>query len=197
MASSHIVPRQLDEEIPRDNAACQECETQDQEVPVVIIPSRYAYLFRLKTKKAAMARPSDQSTKVIREKSVSVMDCGASQTITSSLINCKDMMEKVTIIETANGVESMKSKHVCNKTYFVRNQTWDLAITATDLFVKGLPQDLLGGKSVNRENIRVILDSDHDICGVFLWTRTMSYIIKIGSNSSKSKPISIIFKPRI
>ncbi len=40
-----------------------------------------------------------------------------------------------------------------------------LAITA--LFVKGLPQDLLGGKSVNRENIRVILDLDHDICGLY------------------------------
>ncbi len=38
MASSHIVPRQLDEEIPRDNDACQEFETQDQQVPVIIIP---------------------------------------------------------------------------------------------------------------------------------------------------------------
>jgi hypothetical protein len=32
---------------------------------------------------------------------------------------------------------------------------------------KGLQQDLLGGKSVSRENIRVILNSDHDICGVY------------------------------
>jgi hypothetical protein len=39
--------------------------------------------------------------------------------------------------------------------------------TANAFFVKGLPQDLLGGKSVNRENIRVILDSDHDICGMY------------------------------
>jgi hypothetical protein len=74
-----------------------------------------------------MARPSDQSAKVIREKSVAVMDCGALQTITGSLINCKDVMEKVPIIETANA-----------------------------FFVKRLPQDLLGGKSVNHENIRVI-----------------------------------------
>jgi hypothetical protein len=58
--SSHIVPRQLpvDEKIPRDNDACQEFETQDQEVPVVKVPQRYAYLFRLKTEIAAMARPS-------------------------------------------------------------------------------------------------------------------------------------------
>jgi hypothetical protein len=67
MASSHIVPKQLDEEIPGDNDAHQEFETQDQEVPVVKIPERYAYLFRLKTETEAMARPSDQSTKAIRE----------------------------------------------------------------------------------------------------------------------------------
>ena len=62
----------------------------------------------------------------------------------------------------------MISTHVCTKTYFVRNRMGDLVtITVTALFVKGLPQDLLGGKSVNRENIRVILDSDHDICGLY------------------------------
>jgi hypothetical protein len=140
MASSHIVPRQLDEEIPRDNDDCQEFETQDpsQEVPVVIIPESYAYLFRLKTEIAVMARPSDQSTKVIKEKSVAVRDCGALQTITCSLINCKDVMEKVTIIETANSEENMKSNHACTKTYFVRNRTGDLVtITVTALFVKG------------------------------------------------------------
>jgi hypothetical protein len=37
-------------------------------------------------------------------------------------------------------------------------------ITVTALFVKGLQQDLLGRKSVNSVNIRVLLDSDHDIC---------------------------------
>ena len=168
MASSHIVPKQLDEEIPRDNNYNQEFETQDQGFPVVKLPERLTYLFRHETEKAAMARPSEQSTKVIREKSVAVMDCGASQTITGSLINCKDVMEKVTIIETANGEENMTSTHVCTKTYFVRNRMGDLVtITVTALFVKGLPQDLLGGKSVNRENIRVILDSDHDICGLY------------------------------
>ncbi len=62
----------------------------------------------------------------------------------------------------------MISIHVCTKTYFVRNRIGDLVTTTvTALFVKGLPQDLLGGKSVNRENIQVILDSDHDICGLY------------------------------
>ncbi len=67
MASSHIVSRQLDEEIPRGNDACQEVETQDQEVPVNRIPELYEYLFRIKTEIAAMARPSDQSIKIIKD----------------------------------------------------------------------------------------------------------------------------------
>ena len=35
------------------------------------------------------------------------------------------------------------------------------------VYVKGLPQDLLGGKTLNRNAIRVILDSDPDICGLY------------------------------
>ncbi len=42
-----------------------------------------------------MARPSDQSIKVIKEISAAVLECSASQTIIGSLINCKDVMEKV------------------------------------------------------------------------------------------------------
>jgi hypothetical protein len=37
--------------------------------------------------------------------------------------------------------------------------------TVPAIFVKGLPQDLLGEKLVTNANIRVILDSDPDICG--------------------------------
>jgi hypothetical protein len=87
MALSHIVPRQLDEEIPRDDSI-EEVEARDQGVPVVRIPELYAHLFRIRTEISAIARSSDQSIKVIKEKSVAVIDCGASQTITSSLINC-------------------------------------------------------------------------------------------------------------
>ena len=118
MASSHIVPKQLDEEIPRDNNDNQEFETQDQGFPVVKLPERLTYLFRHETEKVAMARPSEQSTKVIREKSVAVMDCGASQTITGSLINCKAVMQKVTILETANALFLPQDGA---KTYLVEN----------------------------------------------------------------------------
>ena len=40
-------------------------------------------------------------------------------------------------------------------------------ITVPALYVRGLPQDLLGGKSLTRQNIRVILDDDADIGGIY------------------------------
>jgi hypothetical protein len=113
MASLHIVPRQLGEEIQRDSDSNQEVKTRDQGVLVVGIPERYAQLFRTETEIASMA--SDQYIQVMKGKSVAVVDCGASQTITGSLVNCKDVMEKVTIIETADGEENMKSTHTCTK----------------------------------------------------------------------------------
>ncbi len=89
------------------------------------------------------------------------MDCGASQTITCSLVNCKDEIEKVAIIETAGGEEHMKSTLECTKTYFVRNRMGEVVtITVPALFVRGSQQDLPGGKSVNFANILAILDSE-------------------------------------
>ena len=165
LTSLEIVPHPLDQELPRNNDSIQEVDTQG---PVVRIPERFAFIIRNGTARAAMARPSIESTQVIKDKSALVMDCGASQTITGSLINTKDVKEKVTIIETADGDVSMKSTHTCIKTYFVRNRMGEVVtITIPALFVKGLPQDLLGGKSVNHENIRVILDADPDICGLY------------------------------
>ncbi len=42
-----------------------------------------------------------------------------------------------------------------------------VTITVPAIFVKGLLQDLLGGKSVTNANIRVILDADPDLCGLY------------------------------
>ncbi len=68
-----------------------------------------------------------------------------------------DVIEEWTIFETADGQENIKSTYICTETYFVRNRTGEVVtITVPALFVKGLPQDLFGGKSVNRANIRVI-----------------------------------------
>ena len=98
------------------------------------------------------------------------MDCGASRTVTGSLLNTREVIEKTINIETADGKQSLKSTHTCLKTYFLRNRTGEVKpITVQAIFVMGFPQDLLGGKSLNQENILVILDSDKDsdICGVY------------------------------
>ena len=74
----------------------------------------------------------------------------------------------LTIIETAKDGEGMTATHSCKKTYFVKNRVGDIiSITTPAIYVRNLPQDLIGGKSVNRENIRVILDEDPDICGLY------------------------------
>ena len=63
----------------------------------------------------------------------------------------------MTIIETADGEERMRSSHKCIKTFFVRNRMGDLVpISVPALFVRGLPQDLIGGKAVNKVNILYI-----------------------------------------
>ncbi len=72
------------------------------------------------------------------------------------------------MIETVDCDESMKAMHTRIKTYFARNRMGEVVtITVPAIFVKGLPQDLFGGKSVTNENIRVILDTDPDICRLY------------------------------
>jgi hypothetical protein len=121
-----------------------------------------------------MAQPvsQDDSVKVMKDKSMSIVDYGASSTLTRSLINASDIEEKVTIIEAVDGEERMRSTHKCIKTYFVRNQMGDpVAISVPALFVRGLHQDLIGGKAVNNLNIPVILDADPDICRLYPLTK--------------------------
>jgi hypothetical protein len=71
------------------------------------------------------------------------MDCGASITITGSLINCVDVEEHKTIIETAKEGESIMATQVCSKTYFVKNRVGDMvSITTSAIYVKGFVQGL-------------------------------------------------------
>ena len=117
-------------------------------------------LIREERVRAAMARQAEGSAIVIRDKtSVAIVDCGASSTLTASLINTS-VEEKVSVIETADGDERMQSTHKCNKKYFVRNRMGEpVPISVPVLFIMGLPQDLqvIGGKSISDANIRVIL----------------------------------------
>jgi hypothetical protein len=110
---------------------------------------------------------SEEST----DKSLGVMDCGASITITGSqgcpreqarmprgaaeawvtwitgsLLNCVDVEEHKTIIEIAKVGESTMATNVCSKTYFVKNRVGDMvSITTSAIYVKGFVQDVIAG----------------------------------------------------
>ena len=136
---------------------------------MIKLHERFAHIYCNPTARAAMANPSDVAqTDYGKDKSVIVMDCGASTTMTGSLLNCADIVEKITTVETAKDGEGMTATHSCNKTYFVRNRVGEMvSITTPAIFVRGLPQDLLSGKAVNRTKVRIILDEDSEVSGLY------------------------------
>jgi hypothetical protein len=78
--------------------------------------------------RAAMAWQEDSQPEYdyLKDKSVFVMDCGASVTITGSLLNFEDVEVKITKIETANEAGSIMASHTCRKTHFVGNRLGEL-----------------------------------------------------------------------
>ena len=92
------------------------------------IKEDFAFITREYAARAAMARPSETGPTVtqLKDKSVIVMDCGASRTMTGSLLNIRDVNEQKTNIETADGKESLKASHTYLKTYFLRNRTGEV-----------------------------------------------------------------------
>ncbi len=88
----------------------------------MIIKDEFAFIIRdYDQARAAMARPTRAETGplIIKDKSVIVTDCCASSTLTGSLINTTDVGERITIIETADGKESVRESHNCLKSYYV------------------------------------------------------------------------------
>ena len=66
---------------------------------VIRIHERFAHIFCNPTARAAMANPSDVQSNYSTDKSV-IVDCGASTTITGSLVNCTEIAETETPIDT-------------------------------------------------------------------------------------------------
>jgi RNase P/RNase MRP subunit p30 len=71
----------------------QENATLDDQDSTMIIKEDFSYIVRVYTARADMARPSDSGPVVtqIKDKSVVVMDCGASRTVTGSLLNTREV----------------------------------------------------------------------------------------------------------
>ncbi len=63
-----------------------------------------------------MVQSSESQCDESTDKSLGVMDCGASITITGSLLNCIYVKEHETIIEEAKEGESIVTTHACSMT---------------------------------------------------------------------------------
>jgi hypothetical protein len=58
--------------------------------------------------------------------------------------------------------------YACRKTYFVKNRVGDMvSITISARYFKGFVQDLIAGKKLDREKIRIILDENPDVSGLY------------------------------
>jgi hypothetical protein len=78
------------------------------------------------------------------------------------------VVEKLVRVEMAENGTSMKATHVCMKTYFLKNRSGEVvSLTVPALYVKSVNQDLLSGKACNKIGVRIILDEDPDISGLY------------------------------
>ena len=51
--------------------------------------------------------------------------------MTGSLLNCADIEEKITKVETAKEGEGMTATYSCKKTYFVKNRVGEMVTITT------------------------------------------------------------------
>jgi hypothetical protein len=87
--------------------------TCEDETTVIKLHERFTLIYCNPTALAAMAKTNDEqsTTESSNDKSVIVKDCGASTTMTRSLLNCADIVEEITTIETAKDSEGMTATH--------------------------------------------------------------------------------------
>ena len=139
------------------------------EMEVVHLPPGLHKVLLGPSEKVRMARPSGSPIPIDEDKGYLCADCGASITITGSLANSTDIVEKRVMIDMAESGSTMYSSHSCIKTHFVKDRTGQIVfITTPALCVKTANQDLLSCKKCNKIGIRVILDEDPDISGLYM-----------------------------
>ena len=80
----------------RGKISIHEDATLDDKDSTMIIKEDFAFIIREHRARAEMARPSETGPMVtqLKDKSVIVMDCGASRTVTGSLLNTREVTEK-------------------------------------------------------------------------------------------------------
>jgi hypothetical protein len=141
--------------------------TKDGEEQSIKIPAHLQRVLMGPSVKAYMAKAGEMPS-ADEDKTHLCADCGATVTITGSLANTTDVKEKNVVIEMAEDGAAMNATHTCMKTYFMKNRSGEtVSITTPALYAKSVHQDLLSGKACNRIGVRVILDEDPDIAGLY------------------------------
>ena len=105
LTSLHFVPREAQE---CKDSNCEE-NIQCDQPSKIIIDDEHAFIIReYNRERAAMARPvsGEAGPLVIKDKSVIINDCGASATITGSLINTSETSEKIALLRQLKGVKA-------------------------------------------------------------------------------------------
>ncbi len=82
---------------------------------------------KLIKKREIMARPMDDSSRVVKDMNVAEVDCRASSTLTGSLLrlNCIDAGEKMTINETEDSSGFVQQIQRGLQICYVRGSTWN------------------------------------------------------------------------
>ena len=95
MASSYLAPGALEGNYSQiyDLDQGDQMYIREDGTPVLKLHERYESIFCTATARAAMARSIESESEESTDESLGVMDCGASITITGSLLNCVDVEE--------------------------------------------------------------------------------------------------------
>ncbi len=80
----------------------------EDEITVIKLHERFALIYCNQTAQTGMVKSNDErsTTDYSYDKSVIVMDCRASTTMTGSLLKCADIVEKITTTESAKLVRA-------------------------------------------------------------------------------------------
>ena len=158
----------LEDKLAESKASEGEYLFGEEETTVASIPARLHGVLLGPRAKAYVGREDGRNTSLDEDKSYLCADCGASMTITGSLANTTNVVEKSVVVDMAESGKDMRSTHSCMKTYFIKNRSGETtSITTPALYVKSVNQDLLSGKACNKIGIRIILDADPDIAGLY------------------------------
>ena len=98
---------------------------------IISIPERIANVIFEMEECAFVGQESSDST----TPDALCCDGGATSSLSSSVMNCSEIVERVVPIQTAQGGTVMVTTHVCLKTYYVRDRTGEMRPITTKTYI--------------------------------------------------------------